>query len=72
MELSRQEYWSGLQFLPPEDLSNSGIEPWSFASQADSLPLELHGSPILATEPFKNLKSYHAILLSLNFLVDSY
>ena len=72
MELSRQGYWSGLQFLPPEDLPDPGIEPWSSASQADYLPLELHGSPILAIEPFKNLKSYHAILLSLNFLVDSY
>ena len=25
----RQEYWSGLPFPPPGDLSNSGIEPKS-------------------------------------------
>ena len=25
----RQEYWSGLPFPPPGDLSNSGIEPMS-------------------------------------------
>ena len=27
MEYSRQEYWSGLPFPSPGDLSNSGIEP---------------------------------------------
>ena len=40
---SRQEYWSGLPFPSPGDLSNSGIEPASPESpalQADSLPLE--------------------------------
>ena len=37
MEFSRQEYWSGLPFPSPEDLPNPGIEPWSPASQADSL-----------------------------------
>ena len=29
---SRQEYWSGLPFPPPGDLSNSGIEPASLLS----------------------------------------
>ena len=47
MEFSRQEYWSGLPFPSPEDLPNSGIEPWSPASQADSLPFELQRIPIL-------------------------
>ena len=32
MELSRQEYWSGLPFPPPGDLPDSGIEPTSLAS----------------------------------------
>ena len=41
MEFSRQEYWSGLPFPSPEVLLNPGIEPWSPASQADSLPFEL-------------------------------
>ena len=31
MGFSRQEYWSGLPFLPPGDLSNPGIEPVSLA-----------------------------------------
>ena len=43
MELSRQEYWSGLPFPPPGDLPNPGTEPMSPvfpALQADSLPVE--------------------------------
>ena len=47
MGFSKQEYWSGLPLLSPEDLPNPGIEPWSPASQADSLPFELQGSPPL-------------------------
>ena len=38
---SRQEYWSGLPFLPPGDLPSLGIEPRSPALQADSLLTEL-------------------------------
>ena len=37
MELSRQEYWSGLPFPPPGALADPGIEPGSLALQADSL-----------------------------------
>ena len=39
---SKQEYWSGLQFLSPGDFPDPGIEPTSLASptlEADSLPL---------------------------------
>ena len=35
---------NGLPFPSPEELPNPGIEPWSSASQADSLPFELEGS----------------------------
>ena len=34
MGFSRQEYWSGLPYRPPEDLPDPGIEPLSFASPA--------------------------------------
>ena len=34
MELSRQEYWSGLPFPPPWNLPNPGIEPASLVSPA--------------------------------------
>jgi len=40
MEFSRQEYWSGLPFPSPGDLSNLGTEPKSPALQAESLPSE--------------------------------
>ena len=43
MEFSRQEYWSGLPFLPPGDLLDQGIEPTSPALQAESLPAEPSG-----------------------------
>ena len=34
MEFSRQEYWRGLPFPTPGDLSDPGIEPGSLASTA--------------------------------------
>ena len=34
MGFSRQEYWSGLPCLPPEDLPDPGIEPTSLMSPA--------------------------------------
>ena len=43
MEFSRQEYWSGLPFLSPGDLLDSGIESRSPALQADALPSEPPG-----------------------------
>ena len=43
MGFSRQEYWSGLPFLTPEDLPDTGIEPRSSALQADSLLSEPPG-----------------------------
>ena len=48
MELSRQEYWSGLPILPSEDLFDPGIKtasPISLLWKADSLPLVLPGNP---------------------------
>ena len=34
MGFSRQTYWSGLPFSPPEDLPNPGIKPKSLTSPA--------------------------------------
>ena len=45
MGFPRQEYWSGLPFLSPGDLPDSGLEPGTPALQADSLPLSHQGSP---------------------------
>ena len=47
---SRQEYWSGLPFPSPEDLPNPGIEPWSPALQANSLPFKLQRRPFKRVE----------------------
>ena len=41
MEFSRQEYWSGLPFLPPGDLPDAEIKPGSPSLQVDSLPTQL-------------------------------
>jgi len=47
MGFPRQEYWNGLSFPSPGDLSNPGIKPSSPALQAGSLPLSQQGSPCL-------------------------
>ena len=45
MEISRQEYWSGLPFPSPGDLPDPRIEPRSPALQPDALPSEPPGQP---------------------------
>ena len=61
--LSRQEYWSGLPCPPPGDLPNPGIKPRSPELQADSLPSDLPGKPIL-------LYLYIHILLYLKYIIN--
>ena len=50
MEFSRQEYWSGLPFPSPGDLSDPGIGPGSPALQADTLLCESPGKPSQSIE----------------------
>ena len=45
MGFFRKEYWRGLPFLSPGDLSSPEMESWSPALQADSLPSEPPGKP---------------------------
>ena len=45
MAFSRQEYWSGLPFPFPGDLSDPGIEPGSPTFLADALTSEPRGKP---------------------------
>ena len=48
MGFSSQECWSGVPVDPsPGDLPNPGIEPGSPALQADALPSEPPGKPVL-------------------------
>ena len=46
-EFSRQEYWSGLPFPSPGDLPDPGIILGSPTLQADSLPSEPPGKPLV-------------------------
>ena len=39
MQISRQEYWSGLLFHSPGDVPHPGIKPAAPELQVDSLPL---------------------------------
>ena len=43
MEFSRQEYWSGLPFPSPGDISDPGMEPGFPALQENSSPSEQPG-----------------------------
>ena len=51
---SRQEYWSGLPFPSPGDISLTGMGPRSPALQANSLPTELRGKPPFYSVIYQN------------------
>ena len=51
MGSSRQNYWSGFPFSSLEFLPDSGIEPGSPTLQADALPPEPPGKPVLISRP---------------------
>ena len=62
---SRQEYWSGLPYLPPGDLPNPETEPRSHALKADSLPSEPPGKSFLSSlvHQFQNICHICPLLL---------
>ena len=60
IEFSRQEYWSGLPFPSLGDLPNPGIEPRSFALQADALTSEPNKWASLVAQMMKNLPAVSA------------
>ena len=56
MGFPRQEYWRGLSFPSPEDLSNPGIKPTSFALAGRCFTTEPPGKPItIVTELLINM-----------------
>ena len=72
MELSRQEYWSGLPLPAPRDLPDPGIEPRSPALQADSLPSEPPGkSSIIQIKTYTLSSNRSLSLLSLPLHLSS-
>ena len=61
MGFSRQEYWSGLPCLPPEDLPDPGSKPTISLSNLhwqDSLPLTLPGKPLESFLYYTNLTPF--------------
>ena len=63
MEFSRPEYWRGLAFPSPGDLSNPGIELRSAAQQADSSPSEPPGKTNYMGEVAKELNVNHSMFI---------
>jgi len=61
-----QEYWSGLSFPSPGDISNPRIEPVSPAWQMDSLLLYVYVDPFFFGFPF-HLGHQHTLFLILKF-----
>ena len=61
MGFSRQEHWTGCHSLPQGNLPDPGLEPGSPALQADSLPSELLGKPLLVLREMqvKITMTYH-------------
>ena len=55
MGFSRQEYWSGLPFPSPGDLSDPGIEPGSPALEADALTSEPPGRQVADQERLETI-----------------
>ena len=57
MEVSRQEYWSGLPFSSPGDLLNPGIKPRSPTLQANSFSIWATRAYKWVKEPYKYLET---------------
>ena len=61
MGFFRKEYWRGLPFPSPGDLSSPEVESWSPALQADSLPSEPPGKPNLKITSGKYFLSHISV-----------
>ena len=70
MEFSRQEYWSGLPFPSPGDLPDPGIKSRSPTLQADALPSEPAGKPLIEAEDIKKRCQEYTDILYKNDLHD--
>ena len=68
---SRQEYWSGLPFIPPGDHPNPEIKTWSPALQGDSLPAEPQGKPKGEVVYIRTMEYYSEIKNNKNLLLEA-
>ena len=62
MEFSRQEYWHGLPFLPPEDLPDPGIELVSPALAGRFFTAKPPVNPNMSPDITKMSLKYHSYL----------
>ena len=69
VEFSRQEYWSGLPFPSPGDLSNPGIKPGSPALQADIYRLSQSNQ---APKTISSLSQYSDCTRQCAYSISSY
>ena len=67
MALPREEFWSGLPFPAPGDLPDPGVDSGSYAMQADSLPFEAPGKPLIGYLPPRVKFLGHMVTLCLTF-----
>ena len=65
MGFSRQENWSGSQFPSAGNLPNSGIKSRCPALQAESLPSDIPGKPLLSAYH----ESCFTIVCYMNYLI---
>ena len=72
MGFSRQEYWSGLPFLPPGDLPNLVIELASPALRADSLLLSHRGSQYIYIYIHTHTYIHICVYISLDIDMHTY
>ena len=63
MGSSRQEYWNGLPFPPPGDLTRGTPSPVSPALQADSLLAEPSGKPLIKASHIPILEMCNKIII---------
>ena len=63
MGLSRQEYWSGLPFPPPEHLPSPGIEPTSPALAGRFFTTEPPGNPLVVLYQHAHIYVFFVLLL---------
>ena len=61
MGFSRQADGSGVPFSSPGDLPDPRIEPRPPALQADALPTELQGSPLILSKYENNKFNYKTV-----------
>ena len=68
MEFSRQEYWGGSPFPPPEDLPDPGTEPTSSALASGSFTTEPTGKPrVLGRYPLNHVRNLKILMMRSHF-----